>query len=130
MNQTINYIGTVRSNLQSIEECPLQESENAPKAIIEVLPEFLEATKDLKAGDEILVFTWLHKANRTILSCKPRNDENAPLTGIFSTRSPDRPNPIGIHTTKILSISENTTIEVSRLEVVDGTPVVDIKPVF
>ncbi|RSC93494.1 tRNA (N6-threonylcarbamoyladenosine(37)-N6)-methyltransferase TrmO [Tenacibaculum singaporense] len=130
MKQNIKYIGMVHSSLKSIEECPLQESENAPKATIEVFPEFQEATKDLKVGDQILLFTWLHKADREILSCKPRNDESAALTGIFSTRSPDRPNPIGIHSTKILSISNNGTIEVSRLEVIDNTPIIDIKPIL
>jgi len=130
MYKTIKYIGKVSTRLVSIEECPLQETENAPEAIVEIYPEYLEATKNLKIGTEVLLFTWLHKANRTTLTCKPRNDESAALTGIFSTRSPDRPNPIGIHQVKILSISKKGTIKISQLEVINGTPVIDIKPIL
>jgi tRNA-Thr(GGU) m(6)t(6)A37 methyltransferase TsaA len=105
----------------------LQEHENAPEAEIIIFPEFVEAIKDIKVGSEILLLTWLHLADRRILKCKPRNNPEAPFTGVFSTRSPDRPNPIGIHYVKVLSISDNGLMRVSGLEVIDQTPLIDIK---
>ncbi len=107
----------------------MQESENAPEASIIIFPEFTEGVKDIKAGSEILLFTWFHKADRSVIKCIPRREFGSPLIGVFSTRSPDRPNPIGIHFTKVVSIS-NGTIKVSALEALDETPVVDIKPIW
>ena len=97
MKQTITSIGKVHSRLKSLEDCPLQEKENAPEATIEIFAEFKEGIKDIKSGSKLILFTWLHQADRTVLSTRPRNNPNAPITGVFSTRSPDRPNPIGIH---------------------------------
>jgi tRNA-Thr(GGU) m(6)t(6)A37 methyltransferase TsaA len=123
----INFIGRVHSSLKRLEDCPLQEREEAPAATIEIFPHFMEGIKDVKAGDKLIVFTWLHQSDRSVLSTHPRNDANLPLTGIFSTRSPDRPNPIGIHFAKVSGV-ESGRLKVAALEVLDQTPVVDIKP--
>ena len=130
MEQTIKFIGKIHSELKKIEECPLQENENAPEAVLQIFPEFREGTQDIKPGSEILLLTWLHMADRNVIKCKPRNNLKSPLTGVFSTRSPDRPNPIGIHLVKVLSISDNGLIKVSAMEVIDQTPIIDIKPAW
>lgn len=130
MEATIRYIGIIHSELKRIEDCPLQESENAPTAEIQVFPEFREGIQDIKAGSEIMLLTWLHQGDRSVIKCKPRNNEPAPLTGVFSTRSPDRPNPIGVHIVKVVSITAEGVIKVSELEVLDQTPVIDIKPIW
>lgn len=127
---SIQFIGKIRSGLKSIEECPLQENENAPEAEIMIFPDFIEGIRDIVAGSEILLFTWLHMADRSVIKCYPRNNYTSPFLGVFSTRSPDRPNPIGIHFVKVLSISDDGLIKVSGLEVVDQTPIIDIKPVW
>lgn len=127
MEPTVKYIGKVSSCLQSIEDCPLQENENAPKAIIEIFPEYLDATEDIKIGDKIILLTWLHKASRNILKTKPRNSPKEKLTGVFSTRSPDRPTPIGIHFVEVVLVAQEK-LHISGLEVLDQTPVIDIKP--
>src|SRR5687768_1639650 len=93
-------------------------------------PEFREGILDIKPGSEILLLTWLHMADRNVIKCKPRNNPKSPLTGVFSTRSPDRPNPIGIHLVKVLSISDNGLIKVSAMEVIDQIPIIDIKPTW
>jgi tRNA-Thr(GGU) m(6)t(6)A37 methyltransferase TsaA len=129
MNQTINYIGAVRSTLKNLKDCPLQESENAPEAILDIFPEFKEGISDIKEETELIIFSWLHLADRTILNTKPRNEANAKLTGVFSTRSPDRPSPIGMHIVKVISV-DGCYIRLSQLDVLDGTPVIDIKPVI
>ena len=97
--------------------------------MIEIFHEFLEGIKDIKAGSELLLLTWLHQANRSVIKCVPGNNYDSPMIGVFSTRSPDRPNPIGIHSVKVLSV-EDTFIKVSALEVLDQTPLIDIKPVL
>jgi tRNA-Thr(GGU) m(6)t(6)A37 methyltransferase TsaA len=128
MEQTVKYIAVVHSSLKNLEDCPKLENENSPEATISIQPEFLEGVKDIKPGQELLLFTWLHLADRTVLSCHPRDDFNKPLTGVFSTRSADRPNPIGIHKVTVVSLPGNGKIKVAGLEVVDQTPVIDIKP--
>lgn len=128
MQPSIKFIGKIQSELKRIEDCPLQGNENAPDAEIIIFPEFAEGIKDIKAGSEILLFTWLHMADRSVIKCKPWNNNDAPLTGVFSTRSPERPNPIGMHPVKVISAEKNNTIKVSGLEALDQTPVVDIKP--
>ena len=127
MEQTLKIIGKIHSELKRIEDCPLQESENAPEAVVEIFPEFIEGIKDIKAGSKILLLTWLHQADRSVIKCVPRNNYDSPLIGVFSTRSPDRPNPIGIHAVKVISV-ENNKLKVSALEVLDQTPLIDIKP--
>ena len=126
---TIKFIGKIHSPLKNLEDCPRQEDENAPEAVIEIFPEFLEGVHNISAGNEILLFTWFHLADRTVLKLQPRNNPNAPLTGVFSTRSPDRPNPIGIHAVKVTSVSGNK-ITVSGIEALDQTPVIDIKHIW
>jgi len=130
METAIRFIGKIHSALKRIEQCPLQENENAPEAAIIIFPEFIEGIRNIQVGSEILLFTWLHLADRGVIQCKPRNKHEAPLTGVFSTRSPDRPNPIGLHAVKVLSISDNGSMKVSGLEVIDQTPLIDIKPVW
>jgi tRNA-Thr(GGU) m(6)t(6)A37 methyltransferase TsaA len=130
MESTLKFIGRIHSDLKRIEECPLQENENAPEASIEIFPEFKEGILNIMEGSEIMLFTWLHRADRSVIKCVPRNHFESPRIGVFSTRSPDRPNPIGIHIAKVLSISGNGLIKVSGLEVIDETPVIDIKPVL
>jgi tRNA-Thr(GGU) m(6)t(6)A37 methyltransferase TsaA len=129
MNPTLKYIGIVSSELRDIEDCPRQADENAPEVSIIIYPEFADGIKDIKAGDDILLFTWLHMGDRKVLQTRPRNNATAALTGIFSTRSPNRPNPIGIHSVKVISITD-AEIKVDGLEVLDQTPVIDIKPIW
>jgi len=126
----LRRIGIVRSSLKNRADCPFQEKENAPEAWIEIDPRYGDGLLGLQPGDEILVFTWLHLADRQTLRVHPRGNRKNPLKGVFATRSPSRPNPIGFHQTRILSLDKPLTIKVQALEVVDGTPVLDIKPVI
>lgn len=130
MEYSIKLIGKVNSELRRIEDCPLQENENAPNASITIYPEFLEGIQNIKAGTEILLLTWLHNADRSVIKCVMRNNYDAPEVGVFSTRSPDRPNPIGLHKVKVLSVESDGVIGVSQLEVLDQTPILDIKPIL
>ena len=122
-------VGRVESSLTDRDAAPKQADEGAPPARIVFRPEFREAARDLQRGDDVLVLTWLHRGRRDVLSVHPRGDMNRPLTGVFSTRSPDRPNPIGLHAVRIEDVGENE-ITVHNLEAIDGTPVLDIKPVL
>lgn len=124
----LKSVGIIHSELKRIEDCPLQEFENAPMATIEIYPEFREAMTNIKPGSKLILLTWFHLADRSVLTTYPRNDENNPLTGIFSTRSPDRPNPIGMHKVTVEEIHDPLTFTVSQLEVLDQTPLIDIKP--
>jgi tRNA-Thr(GGU) m(6)t(6)A37 methyltransferase TsaA len=124
----IKYIGRIHSPLKSVDECPLQESENAPEAEVLIFPEYKEGIQSIKPGANLLLLTWLHEADRTIIKCIPRRDYDAAPLGVFSTRSPDRPNPVGIHSVKVISVSHDGLIRVSGLEVIDQTPLIDIKP--
>lgn len=128
MDNSLQFIGEVQSELKSIEDCPLQESENAPGAAIKIFPEFSEGIENIKEGAHLLLLTWLHQADRSVIKCIIRRNYGTPKVGVFSTRSPDRPNPIGIHNVKVVSVS-NGLIQVESLEVLDKTPVIDIKPV-
>jgi tRNA-Thr(GGU) m(6)t(6)A37 methyltransferase TsaA len=123
-------IGTVRSPLTDRAQAPKQGREGAPNAWLELEPAYREAARDLEVGEEVLILTWFHRADRLVLQTHPRDDESIPLTGIFSTRSPDRPNPIGIHRVRILQIVDGLRLHVSALEAIDGTPIVDLKPVL
>lgn len=125
----VHPIGWIRSSLKSTAEAPRQGFEGGPDAWLEVLDDYAEGLTELRAGQEIFLLTWLHQAQRDVLRVHPRDDQAAPLTGVFSTRSADRPNPIGLHRVRILRI-DGTRIEVGPLEAVDGTPVLDIKPVL
>ena len=126
---TIKPIGIIRSDLATRETAPHQGHEGAPDAWLELHPTMVEGLKGIAVGNEIIVITWLHKAHRDILKVHPRRDLNRPLTGIFATRSPDRPNPLGLHRVMVLDIQGNRLL-VGPLEAIDGTPVIDIKSVL
>jgi tRNA-Thr(GGU) m(6)t(6)A37 methyltransferase TsaA len=125
----IKPIGVIRSELTSREVAPHQGYEGAPEAWLEMNPTIVEGLEGIAAGNEIVLITWFHKAHRDILKLHPRRDKNMPLTGVFATRSPDRPNPLGLHRVKVLEIAGNR-LKVGPLEAIDGTPIVDIKPVI
>ncbi len=122
-------IGIVRSPLKDRKKAPNQGSEGAPDARIELMPSVLEGLEGIEAGDELIVITWLHEARRDVLKTHPRGDRSVPLTGVFLTRSPDRPNPLGLHRVTVLEVA-GRELKVGPLEAIDGTPVVDIKPVL
>jgi tRNA-Thr(GGU) m(6)t(6)A37 methyltransferase TsaA len=123
-------IGVVRSSLTSLEECPKQGHEGGPEARLEIGPAFADALDGLVAGQEILVLTWLDKGRRDLLKVHPRGNPEVPLRGVFATRSPDRPNPIGLHRVEILEFDNSGRLRVRPLEALDGTPIVDIKPIL
>jgi len=125
----LRQIGIVRSALKDIHDCPCQESEGAPGAWIEIEPQYSEALDGLEVGDDIMVMTWMHLADRSILKVHPRGNRENPMKGVFATRSPHRPNPIGLHRTRITAVDPPSRIKVESLEVIDNTPVVDIKSV-
>lgn len=129
-NFELHPIGTVRSPLKSRKDCPLQEREGAPEAWIEIDPAYAKALEGLEVGNEVLVLTWMHLANRNILKVHPRGNRQKPERGVFTTRSPNRPNPIGLHQTHIVAMEEPFRIKVGQMETVDGTPVLDIKSVL
>ena len=122
-------VGWVESPLTDRADAPKQGDEGAPLARVVFRPEFCEAARDLHRGDEILVLTWLHQGRRDVLCVHPRGDMTRSRKGVFATRSPDRPNPIGLHAVKIERVEENA-IMVHNLEAIDGTPVLDIKPIL
>lgn len=128
MKAHLNFIGRIHSSLKRLEDCPRQEHEQAPEATIAIEKDYEEGLSHLTAGSKIILLTWLDKADRTVLKTHPRNDPKIELTGVFSTRSPDRPNPIGIHFVKIRKVLTPTQFVVENLEVLDNTPIVDIKP--
>ncbi|MGD8833945.1 MAG: tRNA (N6-threonylcarbamoyladenosine(37)-N6)-methyltransferase TrmO [Desulfobacteraceae bacterium] len=125
----IKPIGAIRSELASREAAPRQGSEGAPEAWIEVNSTVAQGLEGIAVDSEIILITWFHKAHRDILKLHPRGDKSIPVTGVFSTRSPDRPNPIGLHRVAVLERAGNR-LKVKPLEAIDGTPVVDIKPVI
>jgi len=120
-------IGWVASSLTDRDAAPRQGDEGGPAARIVLRPELGRAAADLRVGDEVIVITWLHQARRDVLSVHPRDDRTRPREGVFTTRSPDRPNPIGLHPVTVVAI-EGDTITVDALEAIDGTPVLDVKP--
>lgn len=126
---SLNAIGVIRSEIKSRKDAPLfYTDEGAPNAVLEISSHYVEALHRMKAGDEIIVITWLHHANREVLQVHPQRNPSNPLTGVFSTRSPDRPNPLGLHRVKVLEIKSGE-LHIGPIEAIDGTPVVDIKPV-
>jgi tRNA-Thr(GGU) m(6)t(6)A37 methyltransferase TsaA len=120
-------IGRIRSTLRALADAPRQGSEGAPDAWLEVEPAFARALRGIAAGDALIVVTWLDRADRERLEVHPRGDREAPLAGVFATRSPHRPNPLGLHRVTVRSIS-GRRMRIGPIETVDGTPVVDIKP--
>jgi tRNA-Thr(GGU) m(6)t(6)A37 methyltransferase TsaA len=125
----VNPIGFGRSSLKDREAAPRQGDEGAPNASIDLEPSVSDALQGIDVGDELVVVTWLHEARRDVLQVHPRDDESRPLAGVFATRSSDRPNPLGLHRVTVLGIA-GRELRVGPLEAIDGTPVVDIKPVL
>ena len=126
---TIKPIGIIRSELTRLEDAPLQGEEGAPDAWLELTEIATPGLTGITIGDELIVLTWLHLAGRDVLQVHPRGDLKRPLAGVFATRSPDRPNPIGLHRVSVLEVKERK-LRVAPLEAIDGTPIIDIKPVF
>jgi tRNA-Thr(GGU) m(6)t(6)A37 methyltransferase TsaA len=122
-------VGVIRSVLTDRRGAPRQGAEGAPDAWLEVAAWAADALDGLAVGDEIIVITWFHQAARDVLRVQPRSDPRNPLTGVFATRSPDRPNPLGLHPVTVRAI-DGTRVRVGPIEAIDGTPVVDIKPVL
>ena len=129
MAYQLRPIGFVRSALKRPEDAPRQGDEGAPEAWVEVAAKAAAGLDGIELGQEIVLITWMHQARRDVLRVHPRGDEDAPLAGVFATRSPARPNPLGLHRVRVLELRENR-IRVGPLEAIDGTPVVDIKPVL
>lgn len=125
----VRPIATVESPLTDLATAPKQADEGAPEAWLVFAPEVLDALDGLRVGDDVIVLTWLHRSDRDVLRVHPRGDVANPVQGVFSTRSPARPNPIGLHEVQILAI-DGGRVRVSALEAVDGTPVLDVKPVL
>jgi tRNA-Thr(GGU) m(6)t(6)A37 methyltransferase TsaA len=125
----VKVIGRVASPLIDLELAPRQADEGAPEAWLVFEPELLEGLRSLRPGDEVIVITWLDRARRDVLSVHPRGDTTRAIEGVFSTRSPHRPNPIGLHQVEITAI-DGPRVRVRRLEALDGTPILDVKPVL
>jgi tRNA-Thr(GGU) m(6)t(6)A37 methyltransferase TsaA len=125
----VTSIGTVRSPLTDRASAPKQGYEGSPDAWLEFVPEVLDGLADIGPGDRVIVLTWLDRAHRDVLRTHPRDDLTNPEVGVFSTRSPDRPNPIGLHVVEVLS-RHGGRLKVRDLEAIDGTPVIDLKPVL
>ena len=123
----VRPIGVVRSTLRARADAPNQAFEGAPSARLDIHPAFEEALHRIQIGDELIVLTWLHLADRDTLQTHPTGDVNIPLTGVFRTRSPDRPNPIGVHRVTVTALEGPTRLRVAAVEAIDGTPIVDLK---
>ncbi len=125
----IEPIGLIHSELTDLAQAPMQGSEGGYEAWLEVSPQFAQGLMGIKAGDNLIVLTWLHLAQRDTLQVHPRGRQEAPLKGVFATRSQDRPNPIGLHQVTVLEVA-GQKLKVAPIEAIDGTPIVDIKPVL
>jgi tRNA-Thr(GGU) m(6)t(6)A37 methyltransferase TsaA len=132
-NASIDYslqpIGFIRSSPKTRSDAPKQGSEGAPNVWLEVNPALQEGLDGIESGDGLIIITWFHQARREVLKLHPRGDERLPITGVFDTRSPDRPNPLGLHRVTVREVSECRLL-IGPMEAIDGTPVVDIKPVL
>ena len=122
-------VGWVESELTERAQAPRQGDEGGPPAWLAFEPRVAEAIRDLRPGTEIIVLTWLDRADRNVLVTRPRDDPRNPMTGVFSTRSADRPNPVGLHRVPVIAV-EGLRVQVGGLEALDGTPVIDVKPVL
>ncbi|HEY8325210.1 MAG TPA: tRNA (N6-threonylcarbamoyladenosine(37)-N6)-methyltransferase TrmO [Ktedonobacterales bacterium] len=127
IDYTLRPIGYLRSSLTRREDAPMQGFEGAPDAWLDLDAAFTDALAGIAAGDELIIITWLHQAQRDTLQTHPRGDQTAPLRGVFGTRSPDRPNPLGLHRVTVREVA-GARLRVGPIEAIDGTPVVDIKP--
>jgi tRNA-Thr(GGU) m(6)t(6)A37 methyltransferase TsaA len=132
MNETsheLKVMGKVESPLTDLASAPKQGDEGAPEAWLVFEPNVLDALEGIQPGDEVIVLTWLHLADRDVLRVHPRGDPSRAQQGVFNTRSPHRPNPIGLHPVEIVSL-DGARVRVRNLEAVDGTPIIDVKPVL
>ncbi|CCH47611.1 tRNA (N6-threonylcarbamoyladenosine(37)-N6)-methyltransferase TrmO [Pseudodesulfovibrio piezophilus] len=128
MNKELVIIGVVRSSIKDLSTAPkMEDAPGAVQATIEIDPLYAEGLDSMQAGAQLELLTWLHQAERDVLKVHPRGDKKRPLRGVFTTRSPFRPNPVGLHRVTLVSI-KGTTLTIEPLEVLDGTPVIDIKP--
>ncbi|HEU4896271.1 MAG TPA: tRNA (N6-threonylcarbamoyladenosine(37)-N6)-methyltransferase TrmO [Actinomycetota bacterium] len=125
----VSPVGRVESPLLDPKTAPKQGIEGAPEAWLVFNGDVAEAARDLAVGDEVFVLTWLHRARRDVLAVHPRDDPRNPETGVFSTRSQDRPNPVGLHRVEVAAV-DGRRVLVRDLEAIDGTPIVDVKPVL
>ena len=125
----VNPIGMVESPLTNPDAAPRQADEGAPEAWLVFEPEILEGLRGIRPGDKVIVITWLDRARRDVLSVHPRGDTSRALEGVFSTRSPHRPNPIGLHEVEITAV-DGRRFRVRHLEAIDGTPIIDVKPIL
>ena len=126
---TLEPIGFIRSELTELAAAARQGDEGAPAAWLELTPSAAPGLSGIRPGDELFLLTWLHLAQRDVLQLHPRDDPARPLTGVFATRSQDRPNPIGLHRVTVLAV-EPHKLRVAPLEAIDGTPIIDLKPVL
>jgi tRNA-Thr(GGU) m(6)t(6)A37 methyltransferase TsaA len=132
MNMTnfeVRAIGRVESSLTDLQSAPRQPDEGAPEAWLVFDPEVLDGLQDIRPGDNVIVVTWLDRARRDVLQVHPRGDTASALAGVFSTRSPHRPNPIGLHRAEVTAV-DGRRVRVRNLEALDGTPILDLKPVL
>ncbi|HEX6731863.1 MAG TPA: tRNA (N6-threonylcarbamoyladenosine(37)-N6)-methyltransferase TrmO [Pyrinomonadaceae bacterium] len=127
MRYSLNPVGYIRSTLRDLDTAPKQGSEGAPDAWLDVNPSLTRALSGMAQGDEIIVVTWLHRADRNVLEVHPRDNPETPVAGVFTTRSSHRPNPLGLHRVTVREIAGNS-LRIGPIEAIDGTPVVDIKP--
>jgi tRNA-Thr(GGU) m(6)t(6)A37 methyltransferase TsaA len=125
----LKAIGRVESRLTDLASAPRQADEGAPEAWLVFEPEVLEGLRSIHPGDEVFLLTWLDRASRDVLSVHPRGDASRPEEGVFSTRSPHRPNPIGLHRVEITAV-DGRRVRVRRLEALNGTPIIDLKPIL
>lgn len=125
----VRPIGVIRSVIKTRSKAPKQGSENGPDAWLDMSRFAADGLDGLVAGADIIVVTWFHRARRDVLKVYPRSDRRRPLTGVFATRSPDRPNPLGLHRVTVRRIVRNR-LRIGPIEAIDGTPVIDIKPVL
>jgi tRNA-Thr(GGU) m(6)t(6)A37 methyltransferase TsaA len=120
-------IGVVRSSLRSRKNAPRHAADGAPEAVLEIDERFSAALEGVRPGMDLIVVTWLHEGIRDVLQVRPGRDRKRPLTGVFATRSPDRPNPIGLHRVNVTAIEPPGRVHVAALEAIDGTPILDLK---
>ena len=129
MTFELQQVARVESSLRDLADAPRQGDEGAPDAWIVFDEKVRDALADIKTGDELILITWFDRADRDVQKVHPRGDTSRPSTGVFSTRSPDRPNPLGLHRVTVLARQE-LRLQVRNLEALDGTPIVDVKPVL
>ena len=130
MSIQLEAIGRVESELKDLASAPRQADEGAPEAWLVFEPHLADGLRGIQAGSEIVLLTWLDRARRDVLVVHPRGDTSRPLEGVFNTRSPHRPNPIGLHRVEVVQVVDGSRVRVKNLEAIDGTPIIDVKAVL